>query len=190
MAIKTVYQHDADGYYVGEDKSYDGGLPANAVWVKPVIKAGFISHWTGTAWEQVEDHRGKRGFVSGQLVDIKEPGPLPAGWSETWVDPRPPQEIRRQEILTRLSDIDLESIRPIRAVNKLLQKEAELAVLEADESADSADVESLRAEVQALQTATEYDRNKLQQFDAEAATLRLELTGLPADADNAEGDDA
>ena len=56
--------------------------------------------WDGKKWVQVEDHKGKSGYVNGQPHTINEYGPLPDGWSYT---PPPPsladaQAAKRMEI--------------------------------------------------------------------------------------------
>lgn len=42
-----------------------------------------IARWNDKVWEQVEDHKGKSGYVNGVPTEIKEYGPLPDGWSDT-----------------------------------------------------------------------------------------------------------
>nr|WP_296983544.1 phage tail protein [uncultured Desulfovibrio sp.] len=80
------YQYTADGYYAGEAEDY-GLLPNNATHTVPTLKKGFVPRWTGKKWEQIEDHKGKSGYVNGQPHEVKEYGPLPEGWSDT---PPPP----------------------------------------------------------------------------------------------------
>ena len=84
--MPKCYQYTADGYYAGEAEDY-GLLPNNATRTVPTIVEGFVPRWTGKNWEQVEDHKGKNGYVNGQPHEIKECGPLPDGWSDT---PPPP----------------------------------------------------------------------------------------------------
>ena len=84
--MTKCYQYTADGYYAGEAEDY-GLLPNNATHTVPTLKKGFVPRWTGEKWEQVEDHKGKSGYVNGQPHEIKEYGPLPEGWSDT---PPPP----------------------------------------------------------------------------------------------------
>ena len=84
--MSIAYQYTADGYYAGPIEDY-GLLPHGATRMAPDIRDGFVPRWTGAAWEQVEDHRGKTGYVNGQAVELREPGPLPDGWSDT---PPPP----------------------------------------------------------------------------------------------------
>jgi len=78
--MATAYQYTADGYYAGKIDDY-GLLPNNATRTAPIVEDGKIPHWTGSAWEQVENHRGESGYVNGVLTTIAEYGPLPDGWS-------------------------------------------------------------------------------------------------------------
>lgn len=84
--MAKCYQYTADGYFAGEAEDY-GLLPNNSTRTAPTIVEGKIPRWTGKKWEQVEDHKGKSGYVNGQPHEIKEYGPLPKGWSDT---PPPP----------------------------------------------------------------------------------------------------
>ena len=84
--MAKAYQYTADGYYAGEVDDY-GILPNNATRTAPTVVEGKVPRWTGKNWEQVEDHKGKSGYVNGAPYEIKEYGPLPEGWSET---PPPP----------------------------------------------------------------------------------------------------
>ncbi|WP_298998189.1 phage tail protein [uncultured Desulfovibrio sp.] len=84
--MAKCYQYTADGYFAGETEDY-GLLPNNSTRTAPTIVEGKIPRWTGKKWEQVEDHKGKSGYVNGQPYEIKEYGPLPKGWSDT---PPPP----------------------------------------------------------------------------------------------------
>lgn len=84
--MTKAYQYDASGYYAGEVEDY-GLLPNNATYTAPKAKEGYIPRWTGAKWEQVEDHKGKQGYVDGQPHTVAEYGPLPKGWSDT---PPPP----------------------------------------------------------------------------------------------------
>lgn len=97
--MAKCYQYNAEGYYAGEAEDY-GLLPNNATRTAPVLKEGFVPRWTGKKWEQVENHKGKNGYVNGQPNEIKEYGPLPEGWSDT--PPLPAlaevQAIKRAEI--------------------------------------------------------------------------------------------
>lgn len=80
--MAKCYQYTAGGYYAGEGEDY-GILPNNSTHTAPTIVEGKIPRWTGKAWEQVEDHKGKSGYVNGQPREIKEYGPFPDGWSDT-----------------------------------------------------------------------------------------------------------
>jgi hypothetical protein len=148
--MAKAYQLDKDGYYVAEVQTFQGFLPAGAIsaQAEPEIVEGFVPHWTGTAWEQVENHKGKQGYLDGQPKTIIAYGPLPDGWSDT-PPPPPAEEIaatRRAEILARLAEIDAASVRPLRAI---------------------AQNEDMQA-----------DHDKLTSLDTEAAALRAELATL------------
>ena len=86
--MATVYQHNSEGYYVGEDEDFGGPLPHNCVKAKPTIKPGLIPRWNGNEWKQEQNHVGEKGFVSGEPVEIKEYGPLPEGFSAEKQDMR------------------------------------------------------------------------------------------------------
>ena len=93
--MAKYYQYTSDGYFAGEVEDY-GLLPNNAARTVPTIVEGFVPRWTGKNWEQVEDHKGKKGYVNDEPYEIKEYGPLPEGWSET---PPPPTT---EELFARL----------------------------------------------------------------------------------------
>ena len=78
--MAKAYQYTADGYYAGEIEDY-GLLPNNATRTAPTVVDGKVPRWTGSKWEQVEDHKGKSGYVNGQPHTINAYGPLPEGWS-------------------------------------------------------------------------------------------------------------
>lgn len=97
--MAKIYQYTADGYYAGSLEDY-GLLPNNATRTAPTVVDGKIPHWTGDGWEQVENHKGKSGYLNGQPRTITDYGPLPTGWSDT---PPPPtieeaQAAKRSEI--------------------------------------------------------------------------------------------
>ena len=83
----------------------------------PAARSGYIPCWNGSAWELKEDHRGKTGWLNGRPHIITDYGPYPEGWSS---EPPEPDEAELQaqriaEIKARLQEIDLASIRPLRA---------------------------------------------------------------------------
>ena len=84
--MAKIYQYTADGYYAGAIEDY-GLLPNNATYTAPTIEDGKVARWTGSEWEQVENHKGKSGYLNGQPFTITEYGPLADGWSDT---PPPP----------------------------------------------------------------------------------------------------
>ena len=82
--MSIVYQYDANAYFVAQCDDYGGSLPHNCTAVKPVLQEGFIPHWTGglgSAWQQVENHKGQEGYLNGEPYTIKDYGPLPEGFS-------------------------------------------------------------------------------------------------------------
>lgn len=140
--MAKTYQYTDDGYYAGEAEDY-GILPNNATYTAPpAAQDGFVHRWTGTSWEQVEDHKGREGYVNGEPFTVKDFGPLPDGWSDT--PPPPTDEYLRQqhiiEIKATLTEIDARSARPLRAmlldlrngIDPSVEDEAELAVCEAE----------------------------------------------------------
>ncbi len=84
--MSIAYQYDMSGYFAGTVEDY-GLLPNNATYVAPKAQKGRMPRWNGKVWVQVENHKGKEGYVDGQPFTIKEYGPLPEGWSDT---PPPP----------------------------------------------------------------------------------------------------
>jgi hypothetical protein len=95
--MAKAYQHTADGYFAGEVEDY-GFLPNNATHIPaPDAQEGYIAHWTGEAWEQVEDHKGETGYVNGEPYTIKDYGPYPDGWSDTPPPPTPEEQLEAQK---------------------------------------------------------------------------------------------
>jgi hypothetical protein len=94
--MAKCYQYDASGYYAGEAEDY-GLLPNNTTYAAPVILDGHIPRWTGSGWEQVEDHKGREGYVHGERTSIKDYGPLPAGWRDTPPPPTPEEALAAQK---------------------------------------------------------------------------------------------
>ncbi len=102
--MATAYQYDASGYFADEIDDYGGPLPNNATRTAPQHQDGYIPRWTGTAWEQVEDHKGEEGYVGGKPHTIKEYGPYPDGWSTT-----PPPPTLEEARAAKLEVIDAET---------------------------------------------------------------------------------
>ena len=153
MAIS--YQYDANGYFVGAGEDY-GYLPSNATRTStPQIQPGHALHWTGTAWEQVESHKGEQGYVDGQPHTIRDHGPYPDGWSTT-PPPPTPEEIaaaRRNEILARIKEIEFEE-QP-RCLREIALGAGKIG-----------------------QNALDFSVQKLAALDAAVVELRTELAGL------------
>jgi hypothetical protein len=96
------YQFDQKGYYVGESEN-PGSTPShNCTFTAPVLIAGYIPKWNGSAWNQVENHRGEKGYVNGVETEITEYGPYPEGWSDT--PPPPTLEEAKEKKLKEISD--------------------------------------------------------------------------------------
>jgi hypothetical protein len=95
------YQFDQNGYYIGASEN-PGTLPShNCTFTAPVLMTGYIPKWNGSAWEQVENHRGEKGWGNGVETEVAEYGPLPEGWSDT--PPPPTLEEAKAAKLTEIS---------------------------------------------------------------------------------------
>jgi hypothetical protein len=92
---KDCFCFDKDGYFAGADSDYGNAPPNNSTYVPPEVQDGFIPRWNGEAWEQVENHKGEKGYVAGQHTEIKEYGPLSEDW--TTEPPPPPPDTRTPE---------------------------------------------------------------------------------------------
>jgi hypothetical protein len=87
--MAKAYQYTADGYFADEIEDY-GLLPNNATHTAPPAEqSGHVLHWTGAAWEQIENHKGEEGYLNGEPYTIKDYGPYPEGWSTTPPPPTP-----------------------------------------------------------------------------------------------------
>jgi hypothetical protein len=98
--MAKAYQYDAQGYFVGITNDYGGPLPNNSTRTAPDIQDGHIPRWTGNAWEQIEDHKGKEGYVNDKPFTVKEYGPLPEGWSEV-----PPPPTLEEAVTAKLAEV-------------------------------------------------------------------------------------
>ena len=130
-------------------------MPPNGTTIKPEKIDGYAPVWNGSAWEQVEDHRGETGWVNREPMEIKDLGPLPEGWSAEPPEPTPEEQAEqcRQAILTELDRIDRASSRSLRAILT-----AQAAGLEPEQA----------------------DTEMLAEHEANAKVLRAELAGLNA----------
>ena len=146
MAI--VYQCDASGFFVGETDDYGGPLPNNATRSAPDMEKGYIPRWNGTAWKQVENHKGEQGWLYGKPHIINQYGPYPDGWSDTAPEPTEKEKKaqHKAEILAAMGELDRKSGRALRAF--------------------------------ALGEATEEDKVHLADYEAQVHTLRTELESL------------
>ena len=95
--------------------------PANALrGHPPTARPGFHPAEQSGQWIEIEDHRGKQGYVNGQPCEIKDFGPLPGGWSDT--PPPTPEEVAQAEYETALSEST--AILTAHAQRQLVQAEA------------------------------------------------------------------
>lgn len=105
----TAYCYNDDGIFTHSEAfsldPLESELAGEPVWLQPSmslciapgeITEGFVWRVAGDAWEEVEDHRGEKGYLDGQPHTITELGPLPDGWSDT---PPPPTH---EELFDRL----------------------------------------------------------------------------------------
>jgi hypothetical protein len=111
--------HPLRPYTVSAPFNAGSTKPENALRGKqPTIKKGLWPCEQEGKWVQIEDHRGESGWVDGEPFTVADIGPYPSGWSAT-PPASTPEEIAAQrqiEILARLSQIDSESVRPLRAI--------------------------------------------------------------------------
>lgn len=130
--------------------------PVNALrGKKPTAKVGYHPGEENGKWISLEDHRGEKGYLDGQPHTISDFGPLPDGWSTTPLPPTQEEHTaqRRAEIMSRLTSIDAESVRPLRAIASGENTEADhnkLAVLDKE-------AEALRDELATLAAPEQHD---------------------------------
>ena len=122
--------------------------PADATRIAPQMKDGFRPCWDGEKWIQVEDFRGRKGWLGREELTIGNLGPLPDGWSDEPPEPTPEEKsiARIEAIKAELLSLDLASLRPLRAI------------------ADG--------------TATDEDRDRLAGVNKKMESLRAELREL------------
>lgn len=90
------YGYDADDIYTAPEPfsidPLESEIAGKPVWIQPgntlVVapgkqRKGYVWQVDGEVWKEVEDHRGKEGFVDGEPFTIKKCGALPNGWSDT-----------------------------------------------------------------------------------------------------------
>lgn len=111
---QIVYCTDEEGYYTYSEnctldplESAQQGhevyvLPAHGYIDAPVIAEGCVPRRVDGAWVDVENHVGEKGFINGVPTEIKEYGPLPAGWSAT-----PPVPTEEQLFVTLRASRDV-----------------------------------------------------------------------------------
>ena len=99
-------------------------VPAtNAVREKqaPEFKEGHHPCWDGKKWRQVEDHRGRQGYIVGVPTVIAEVGPLPEDWSDT--PPAPTLEEARAAKLAEVMSAYQAAFAPVEAVYPAAERE-------------------------------------------------------------------
>jgi hypothetical protein len=115
-------QHPLKPYTVSLAANPGSLAPRNASrTVPPTAPEGKHPAWIGGAWGLIEDHRGQTGYVGKEQIEIKDGGPLPAGWSAT---PPPPTAAEQRELdiaecQAKLDELDRKSTRSLRAIEAL-----------------------------------------------------------------------
>lgn len=105
-------------------------IPANATTEAPPLpRAGFVPCWRDGAWQQIEDHRGKAGWIDGAPSEVARLGPLPNGWSE---EPPPPPEPTPED---RLAETDADMARVVEDLVDLLERKGIISRSELPEAA-------------------------------------------------------
>ena len=161
----NIYLYNENNEYIGEsvtmldpeETKIQGKdiwiMPPNSTIVKPELKEGYAPIWNGEIWDYIEDHRGEKGYIGKEPIEIKELGPLPDGFSieEPELTSEEIKEQNRQKILFSLSQIDQASSRSLRAIltAQLSGQEPEIA-----------------------------DINKLNEYESLAKNLRIALAEL------------
>ena len=161
----NIYLYNENNEYIGEsitildpeETRIQGKdvwmMPPNSTTVKPELRKDYAPVWNGESWDYVEDHRGERGYIGKEPIEIKKLGPLPDEFSieEPELTPEEVKEQNRQEILLNLSQIDRASSRSLRAIltAQLSGQEPEIA-----------------------------DINKLNEYESLAKDLRIALAKL------------
>lgn len=139
--MATIYQHDASGYYLYALEHSRGPIPHNCVIAAPKLKDGFIPHWNSEKWEQIENHKGRKGWLNGQAHIIAEYGPLPEGWSDTAPEPSLAEALTAKlaEVINKYSAafISVEAVYPAAEREGWPIQEAEARVLMIDSQAET-----------------------------------------------------
>lgn len=162
--MAKAYQFDASGYFAGVAEDY-GLLPNNATYTAPREREGHIPRWNGEAWVQVENHKGKSGYLDGRPYTVKDYGPLPEGFSLTPPPPTPEeaQAARIAEIDQRIATLEAAAQRPAIVIADIVSlaasmgrgyTDAELYTLDLEGSWLSeyrTEIEDLRSERAALE---------------------------------------
>ena len=129
---KKIYLFDfkTKEYTCGKNAFDDFGNSikyANSTAIAPKIEEGFASVFNKETqtWTNIEDHRGKEGFVGTESIKIKELGTLPAGFTleqaeRVKTDDELREEIKSQrDILLKESDFSQMADAPLTAEQKI-----------------------------------------------------------------------
>ena len=103
-----IYYFDEDGIFLGTFEGLAGGLPPdNGTYTAPPSPVPEGNAWkindSRDGWIQIEDHRGREGYVDGEWLRIEKAGPLPGEWSDEPpipADTRTSMEKRRNAYMT------------------------------------------------------------------------------------------
>lgn len=173
-----MYNHfyDDNGEFLATTLAREGTTPGpNCIRLEnPVeIPSGFwpVTNATKTGFDMVENHRGKEGYVNGELIKITVLGPLPDGWSATppvLPDVRSAADKRRDAYNVESDSLFLQA--------QLYQSEAEGMRLLGKEA------EAMEAEAHAKDFLKQYAESKLvirQRFPDDAEPqYRLATSGV------------
>lgn len=84
---KIMIRKDLTSY---DNVDFIGPIPEEYTLIPPLqMMPGYDVRWNGEDWEYVEDHRGKVGWLNGEIFEITELGPIPSGWSTEEPKPDP-----------------------------------------------------------------------------------------------------
>ena len=153
--------------------------PANALRgeTPPTARAGFHPAEQSGRWIEIEDHRGKSGYVNGEPYEIKDFGPLPDGWSDT--PPPPTLDEARAAKLAEVMSAYQAAFAPIEAVYPSAEREgwaiqeAEAKALFADPQADPASVAPVLCALVQLRARGETPADLAQKVLANAGQWRM-----------------
>jgi hypothetical protein len=152
MNTKTVYQ-TSDGVYVGETLSYESPLepgkyllPAGCVEeAPPDIPEGHVAIWDGK-WTVVKVPEPEPDPIPIPIpIPVPEPEPEPVPEPEPYPEPDP-FTVKERELMDRMFNLDLKSIRPLRTIKAGVETDEDLNMLKVIEN----DIKAVRVELAAL----------------------------------------